>query len=324
MRRRDIFMLIGGGLVAWPLAARAQQGAVPVIGFLGTATSTGFGQFVTAFVKQLNELGWVEGRNVAIEIRWAEGRNDRYAEIAAEFVRLKAAVIVTSGAAIEAVKRTTSTIPIVFAVARDPVGSGFVASLSRPGGNITGLSNQASDLGAKRLDVLRKVIPSLRRLAVMANVGYSNTAVETNDVQAEARALGLEVSTLAISRAEDIAPAIERIKGHADALYVVIDPLMTTNAVRINTLALSAHVATLHSAKNMIEGGGLMSYGPNVVDLFRRSAEMVDKILRGANPGDIPVEQPTTFELVVNLTTAKALGLTIPSSVLSLADELVE
>ena len=254
----------------------------------------------------------------------AEGRNERYAEIAAEFVRLKVAVIVTSGAAVEAVKRTTSTIPIVFAVARDPVGSGFVASLSRPGGNITGLSNQASDLGAKRLDVLHKVVPSLRRLAVMANVGYSNTSVETDDVRAKAHALGLEVSTLAISRVEDIAPAIEGIKDRADALYVAIDPLMTTNAVRINTLALSAHVATMHRAKNMIEGGGLMSYGPNVVDLFRRSAEMVDKILRGANPGDIPVEQPTKFELVIDEKTAKALGLEIPPTLLALADEVIE
>jgi putative ABC transport system substrate-binding protein len=324
MRRREFIALIGGAATAWPLAVRAQQGAVPVIGFLGTATSAGFGQFVTAFVQQLNELGWVEGRNVAIEIRWAEGRNERYAEIAAEFVRLKVAIIVTSGAAVEAVRHTTPTIPIVFAVARDPVGSGFVASLSRPGGNITGLSNQASDLGTKRLDVLRKVLPSLRRLAVMANVGYSDTSVETDDVQATARALGLEVSTLAISRAEDIAPAIEGIKARADALYVVIDPLMTSHAVRINTIALSAHVATLHSAKNMMEGGGLMSYGPDVVDLFRRSAEMVDKILRGANPGDIPVEQPTKFELAINLKTAKALGIEVPPTLLATADDVIE
>src|SRR6516164_554136 len=178
MRRRYFISLLGSAAAAWPFTARAQQSAPPAIGFLGTATATGFGQFVAAFVKQLNELGWVEGRNVAVEIRWAEGRNERYAEIAAEFVRRKVAVIVTSGAAVEAVKRTMSTIPIVFAVARDPVGSGLVASLSRPGGNITGLSIQASDLGAKRLDVLRKAIPNLRRLAVMANVGYSNTGVE--------------------------------------------------------------------------------------------------------------------------------------------------
>jgi len=323
MTRREFIALVGG-VAAWPLAVRAQQGAVPVIGFLGTATSRGFGEFVTAFVKQLNELGWIEGRNVAIEIRWAEGRNERYAEIAAEFVRLNVAVIVTSGAAIEAVRHATSTIPIVFAVARDPVGSGFVASLSRPGGNVTGLSNQASDLGTKRLDVLRKVIPNLRRLAVLANVSYSNTSVEADDVRAAARALGLEVLTLAVSRAEDFAPSIEALKGRADALYVVIDPLMTSNAARINKLALSAHVATVHSAKNMIDGGGLISYGPDVVDLFRRSAEMVDKILRGANPGDIPVEQPTKFELVINLRTAKSLGVTILPKLLATADEVIE
>src|SRR5438034_3632146 len=323
MRRREFITLLGGA-AAWPLIARAQEPAMPTIGVLGTASALAWSKWTDAFVQRLRALGWIEGRTVAIEYRWAEGRSERYAEIAAEFVRLKVDVIVTSGGAVVAVKQATSVIPIVFAVANDPLGTGLVASLARPGGNVTGLSNQASDLGAKRLELLREVVPSLHRLAIMANVGYPAAALEMVEIQTTARTLGLEVATLEIRRAEDIAAAFEAPKDRADALYVIGDPLVATNRIRINTLALVARLPTMHTVQDLLEGGGLMSYGPNYPDLFRRAADYVDKILRGAKPADIPVEQPTKFDLVINLTTAKALGLTIPESFLLRADEVMQ
>ena len=216
-----------------------------------------------------------------------------------------------------AAKQATSAIPIVFAVAADPVGSGLVASLARPGGNVTGLSIQAPDLAGKRLELLREVVPGLRRLAILANVGNPGAVLEMGEVQAAAHTLGIEVVTLEIRRAEDIAPAFEALKGRAEALYVVADPLVNTNRVRINTLALAARLPTMYDSREYVEAGGLMSYGPNFPDLFRRAGDYVDKILRGAKPADLPVEQPTKFDLVINLTTAKALGLTVPPSLLA-------
>ena len=310
---------------AWPLAARAQQPAkLPTIGFLGAATPSAWGQWVAAFVQRLRELGWIEGRTVAIEYRWAEGRNERYAEIAAEFVRLKVDVIVTTGTARLAAKQATSVIPIVFALAPDPLGSGLVASLARPGGNVTGLSLQSTDLAGKRSSSCARFVPGLRRLAIMANVDYPAAVLEMGEVQATARTLGLEVDTFEIRRAEDIAPAFEALKGRADALYVVTDPLVNANRIRINTLALGARLPTMHSLREYVEAGGLMSYGPNFPDLLRRAADFVDKILRGTKPADIPVEQPTKFDLVINLTTAKALGLEVPPTLLARADEVIE
>ena len=265
-------------------------------------------------MQRLRELGWIEGRTITIEYRWAEGRDERFAEIAAEFVRLKVDVIVTSGTPqVLAAKQATSVIPIVFATAGDPVGSGLVASLARPGGNATGLSSQVADLAGKRLELLREIVPGLRRLAIMGNVGNPFTVLELGEVQAAAGALGLEVHTLEIRRAQDIAPAFEALKGRADALYVCIDALANANRIRINTLALGARLPTMHGSRDYVEAGGLMSYGPNYPDLFRRAADYVDKILHGAKPGDIPVEQPTKFDLVMNLTTAKALGLDNPA-----------
>jgi putative ABC transport system substrate-binding protein len=273
----------------------------------------------------LRELGWIEARNIAIEYRWAEGRTDRAAEIASEFVRRKVDVIVTWGTApVIAAKRATAVIPIVFATAGDPVATGLVASLARPGGNVTGLSNQTADLAGKRLELLREIIPDLRRLAILSNIASPIGVLEMGEVQAAARTLGLEVLPLEIRRAEDIAPAFESLKGRAQALYVVSEPLVGSNRVRINTLALDARLPTFHGLREYVETGGLMSYGPNTPDLFRRSADIVDKILRGAKPSDIPVEQPTRFDLVVNLTTAKALGLTMPDKLLVAADEVIE
>jgi putative ABC transport system substrate-binding protein len=276
-------------------------------------------------VERLRELGWTEGRTVAIEYRWAEGRNERLAEIAAEFVRIKVDVIATYGTqAALAAKRATAAVPIVFTLPGDPVGSGLVASLARPGGNITGLSSQTTDLSGKRLELLREIVPGLRRLAIMANVDNPANVQDMKEVQAMARSAGLDVATFEIRRTEDIAPALANLKGPADVLYVTPDALMTINRIRINTFALAARLPTMYGSREYVEAAGLMSYGPNFPDLFRRAADYVDKILRGAKPADLPVEQPTKFDLVVNLVTAKALGIAIPSNALALADEVIE
>jgi putative tryptophan/tyrosine transport system substrate-binding protein len=326
MQRREFISLLGIAAVTWPLAARAQQPKkLPTIGFLGTSTPSAWSQWTTAFVQRLRELGWVEGGTVAIEYRWAEGRPERYAEIAAEFVRLKVDVIVTVGTAAAAAKQATPVIPIVFAVAADPVGSGLVASLARPGGNVTGLSNQQVDIASKRLELLREVLPDFRRLAIIANVGYPAAVLDMNEVQVAARKLGLDVvDKLEIRKPEDVAPAFDALKGGAQALYVCGDALVDAVRARINTLALGARLPTIYPNREYLQAGGLMSYGPNFSSLFRSAAEYVDKILRGAKPGDLPVEQPTKFELVINLTAAKALGLTIPESFLLRADEMIE
>jgi putative tryptophan/tyrosine transport system substrate-binding protein len=325
MRRREFIALVGRTAVAWPFAARAQGSArLPTIGFLGAATPVAWKQWVAAFVQRLHELNWIEGRTVTITYRWAEGREQRYAEIAAEFVHLKVDVIVTSGAAVAATKQVTSVVPIVFGVANDPLTTGLVASLARPGGNVTGLSLLAPDLAGKRIEILREVFPALRRLAVMGNINYPASVLEISKVQATAGAFGLETIKLEIQRAEDIAPGIDGLNGRADGLYVCADPLLLANAPRINDLAIAARLPTINGLREMVKARGLISYGPNIPDLWRRSADYVDKILHGAKIADLPVEQPTKFELVVNLQTAKALGLTIPESFLSRADEVIE
>jgi putative tryptophan/tyrosine transport system substrate-binding protein len=275
-------------------------------------------------LQRLRELGWIEGRNVTIEYRWAEGRSERAAEIVAEFVRLKVDVIYTQGntQALLA-KRATSVIPIVFALAGDPVGTGLVASLARPGGNVTGLSNQLTDTAGKRLELLRNAVPNLRRFAIMASVG-SLPVLEMGEVQAAARSLGLDTITLEIRRSEDIALAFDGLNGRADALYVANSVFLAANGMQITALALAARLPTMFADRGWLEIGGLMSFGGSILERFRRSADLVDKILRGANPGDIPIEQPTKFYLIINLTTAKALGLTIPESLLLRADEVIE
>jgi putative ABC transport system substrate-binding protein len=325
LRRREFITLLGGAAAVWPVAAHAQQpGKQPTIGFLGANPSIE-SQRVAAFVQRLRELGWIDGRNLAIEYRWAEGRHERYAENAAEFVRLKVDVIVTVATTPTlAAKQATAVIPIVFAAASDPVGTGLVASLARPGGNVTGLANQVSDTGGKKLELLREAVPGLRRLAIMANVGNPASVLDMDEAEATARTLGLEVIRSEIRRADDIASAFDALKDRAEALYVCVDPLVNTHRIRVNTLALGARLPTIHGLREYVEAGGLMSYGPNLPDLLRRAADYVDKILRGAKPGDIPVEQPTKFDLVINLTTAKALGLEIPASLLARADEVIE
>jgi putative ABC transport system substrate-binding protein len=277
------------------------------------------------FVQRLRELGWIEGQNIATEYRFAEGQFERLAGFAAEFVRQKVDIIVAEGTvAVVAAKQTTATIPIVFPVAGDPIGNKLAASLARPGGNVTGLSIQATDLAPKRLELFREIVPGLTRLAIMANVGSPNTALEVGEVQATARTLGLEATAVEVQRGEDIAPAFEALKGRADALYVAPDPLVLSNRVHISALALGLRLPTMYAYRDYVETGGLVSYGTNLTDLFRRAGDFVDRILRGAKPSELPIEQPTKFDLVVNLTTAKALGLTIPESFLLRADEVIE
>ena len=324
LHRRDFITLLGGA-AAYPLAARAQHSAkLRAIGFLGSTTPSAESQRTAALVQRLRELGWIEGRTIAIEYRWGEGRPERFAEIAAEFVRLKVDVMIAGGTPTAlAAKRATTVVTIVFAMTGDPVGTGLVAHLARPGGNLTGLSTQTTDTVSKRIELLREVVPNLRRLAILANINSPVVVLEMREAQAAANTLGLEVVTLEVGRAQDIERTFETL-GRADGLYVCADPLVSANRTRINALALAARLPTMHDLRENAVPGGLMSYGPNIPDLFRRAGEYVDKILRGAKPAELPVEQPTKFELVINLNTAKALGLEIPATLLARADEVIE
>jgi putative tryptophan/tyrosine transport system substrate-binding protein len=323
MRRRD-FLAYAGSAIVWPAAASAQHvGRLPTIGFLG-ANPILFSPWAASFTARLRELGWVDGHTIAIEYRWSDGRPERYAEIAEEFVHRKVDVIVTVGSAVPTIKKATTLIPIVFAVAIDPVRSGLVSSLANPGGNVTGLSLQAANLAAKRLGLLRELIPQLRRLAIFFNGGNDQTVMEMSDTEMAARELKLDVELLEIRGRQDIPAAFDKLTSPADALYVVVDQLIVANFNRILTFALTTRLPMIYSTRDFVETGGLMSYGPSYVDLFRRAGDYVDRILRGAKPADMPVEQPTKFELILNLTTARALGLRVPEPFLLRVDELIE
>jgi putative ABC transport system substrate-binding protein len=328
MRRREFITLLGGAMVstAWPLAAWAQQTAkLPTIGFFSAGSAAALSHWVAALVRRLGELGWIEGRTVAIEYRWADGRSERLAEIAAEFVQRKVDVIVTHSAdPVIAARKATSVIPIVFGVVGDPVGTGLVASLARPGGNVTGLSGQSPDLAAKRLLLLREVVPGLQRLAVIRHHDAPGVVLEIDELQTAARSLGLDVAVFEIRRAEDFARAFASFKRRVEAVYVVGDPLMTSNRMRINTLSLVERLPMMGPNREYVEVGGLIAYGPNYQDIWRRAGDYVDKILRGVKPGDLPVEQPTKFDLIINMVTANALGLTVPETLLATADEVME
>jgi putative ABC transport system substrate-binding protein len=326
-RRRFIAAVCGAATSpAWPRAARAQQASkTTTIGFLGATTATVASPWVAAFVQRLRELGYLEGQNIRIEYRWADGRIDRLANLAQEIVRLNVDIVVTwATAPALAVKKATSVIPVVFALATDPIGSGLVASLAHPGGNVTGMSAFNIDLIGKRLEILREFVPGLRRLAIMANVGAPDTAVEMRELRTVALGLGIEVVALEIRKADDVAIAFDGLNTRADAIFVVGDPLTFTNRTQINTLAMALRLPATFAIREFVAAGGLMSYGPNFPDLFRRAAEFAGKILHGTKPADIPVEQPTKFDFVINLTTAKALGLDVPPMLLARADEVIE
>jgi putative tryptophan/tyrosine transport system substrate-binding protein len=326
MRRREFVRAILGLATAWPLTLRAQQPKPPTIGYFGATAAVAEKSRTDAFVQRLAELGWIEGQTVAIDYRWAESQTERFPEIAAELVQHRVDIIVaTSIAAVLACKQATTVIPIVFPLAGDPLATGLVANLARPGGNVTGLSNQGADLAGKRLEVLREVNPGLRRFAVLANAEYPGRISEIADIQTAARTLGLNIAVFEIRPAGDVSPVFDTMrKDGTEALYVVGDTFMNSNRARISTLAIQARLPTIYVAREYVEAGGLMSYGANIPHLFARAAELVDKILRGTKPGDIPVEQPTKFELVINLKTAKALGLIVPATLVARADEVIE
>ena len=326
MRRRDFIGGIVGSATAWPLAPRAKQpSSLPTIGYLAAISEAADRTRRAAFVKRLGELGWTEGRSVRIGYRWADGVVSNAAVFAAEFARMKVDVIVTSGDTyVLAAMRATATIPIVFASAGDPVGNGLVKSLARPGGNVTGLSIELTESVGKRLELLREVVPGLHRLAILFNAADPLTNTEKDAALADAGRAGFDLVRSEVRPDQDFAPAIEALKGRADALYVCLDPLIVINSGRINALALAAQLPVMHSLRHQAEADGLMSYGPDFPSMSRRAAELVDKVLRGTNPADIPVEQPTKFDFVVNLKTAKALGLTVPERLLIIADEVIE
>jgi putative tryptophan/tyrosine transport system substrate-binding protein len=296
----------------------------PLQYWLVGSNASAWSPWTAAFAARLHELGWIEGRTIAIEYRWSEGRPERIDEIAAEFVNRNVDVIVTNDSSAPTMKQATSVIPIVFVLGNDPLGTGLVTNLARPGANVTGLSVQQTETDSKRLELLREVVPRLRRVAIMANVGHPAALRQARELRAAAGTLGLEVVPLDIRRAEDIAGAFAALNAQADALYIVQDALAVANMARIMTFALTARLPTIVYSRDFVSFGALMSYGTSYPALFRRTADFVDKILRGTKPGDIPVEQPTKFELVINLTTAKALGITVPSNVLALADEVIE
>jgi putative ABC transport system substrate-binding protein len=325
--RREFITLLGGGAAAVGMSPRATraQGKRPTVGFLGPGTPSTWAGFTAPFIKRMSELGWTDGRNLTIDYLWTDGHNERLSEFAAELARRRVDVLFAPTTIVAiAAKKQTSTIPIVFTLVGDPVAIGLVASLARPGSNVTGLSNQSVDLPGKRLDLMREVLPGLRRLAILVNGGNPSNLIESKTLETSARAIGLEAVRHEIRQAADVAPALDRIVGGTDMLYVIPDPLTLTNFPQINTTALGARLPTMYGSRDFVQPGGLMSYGANFPDLFRRAGDYVDKILHGAKPADLPVEQPTKFELVVNLTTAKALGLKIPEAFLLRADEVIE
>jgi putative ABC transport system substrate-binding protein len=326
MKRRTFITLLSGAPTAWAFAAHAQQSRkLPLIGFLGPTTPAAGNQWVATFIERLHELQWIEGRTVEIDYLWAGGRTERFAELASDFIRRKVDVIMTWGTATAiAAKQATSTIPIVFTIVGDPIDSGLVATLARPGGNVTGLSTQHADTTGKRLGQLIEIVPNLRRVAVMANAGNSGPMLEMREIEAKARALGLDTVAVEVRKASDIAPAIGGLKDRAEALYVTADAMFNTNRDTINAASLDARLPTMHGVREIVAAGGLISYAASYPSLFRRAADFVDKVLRGTKPADIPVEQPTKFDLVVNLSTAKKLGLNIPESFLVRADEVIE
>jgi putative ABC transport system substrate-binding protein len=326
MRRRAFLRLIGVAAGVWPFALGAQQPSakLPTIGFIGPSTAEADRTRRAALLGRLGELGWFDDRNLKIEFLWANGVVARAGEIAAKYAEAGVSLIVVSGdAQVKAAKNATSTIPIVIAAAADPVGNGLVESLSRPGGNVTGMSRQLTDSTGKRLELLREIVPG-RRLAILFNAGNPLTKPELEVAEKAGQALGFTTMRAEIRSGADVQPAIEALAGKADAIYVCIDPLVNTNNVRINALAQAARLPTMHSSRDNIDSGGMISYGPDTIDLFRRAAEFVDKILRGAKPADLPVEQPVKFELVINLRMAKAIGLEVAPTVLARADQVIE
>ena len=325
MNRRAFLATAAAGMVVIPASARAQHaGKVHRIGFL--SLQSGLNSTTEAFAQGMRELGYVEGRNLIVEYRWAARKEERLPELAAELVRLKVEVIVAAAApAIEAAKRATTTIPIVMATAADPVGSGLVASLARPGGNVTGLSALSTDLAGKRLHLARKLVPKASRVAVLAYHGTSATRPFLEEMRTAAQQMEVLLVVQEVQAADDLPGAFAAMqRERAQALVVQISPFSADNAKRILELAGQYRLPAMYDVRSFVDAGGLVSYGPSLPEMFRRAAFYVARILKGAKPADLPIEQPTKFEMVINLKTAKALGLSIPQSLLVRADQVIE
>jgi putative ABC transport system substrate-binding protein len=327
LERREVITLFGSAAVAWPLEARTQQSQrVPRIGVLLPGTPTSFGARAQAFVEGLRDLGYFDGRTIAINWKWGEDRVDGLPDLAAQLVGSQVDLIVTGGTpATKALKNATRTIPIVMAMVGDPVGAGLVESLDKPGGNATGLSIVATDLSGKRLQLLKEIVPTLSSVAVLSYGANPQSQMEVRETQTAARRLNLQLHSLPISGDTSVESAFEKIKKQSiQALIVVTDPILYSQRNHILALAAQNQLRAMYPYRGFPDAGGLISYAPNDRDIFRRAASYVDRILKGANPGDLPVEQPTKFELVINLKTAKALSLTIPPTLLATADEVIE
>jgi ABC-type uncharacterized transport system substrate-binding protein len=324
MRRRDFLVL---GAVGWPVAARAQQATPSIsIGFLSVNFRSPMQARIDAFNQGLRELGYVDGKNLSVEYRFAENKPDQLRALAAELVRLRVDVIVTEGTtATRYAKEVTSTLPIVMAQDPDPVGTGFVASLARPGGNITGLSNLRTDLGVKRLEILKDAVSGLTRVAIIGTSTTPGNAQTLEDIRQAAKTLQFDLEILEVTGAQDIEPAFQAAsRGQAGAILVIASPYLLSNRMRVADAAQKSRIPTMYYASDYVKDGGLMSYGVSTTDLFRRAAAYVDKIVKGATPGELPIEQPTKFEFVINLKGAKAIGFTVPPTLLARADDVIE
>jgi putative ABC transport system substrate-binding protein len=324
VKRREFIAGLAGAAV-WPFAARAVQQSAkpPIVGFLVAGTRASHGAWVAAFTQRLSELGWTDGRNIRIEYRWAAGDVRQTMKFIAEFVEQKVDVIVTSAFGVQAAGEATSTIPIVSAAFGDLVAKGLAKSLARPGGNVTGLSIQPVEMSSKRLELLRDIIPNVRRLAALVNTHVVGEQ-EVVAIRTASDKLNINASIVDIQTAGDIEAAMATVAGQTDALYVYSEPLTNANKDQIVKAAIGAKIPTIFGFREFVDAGGLISYGPNFIDLFVRAAEFADKILRGAKAADLPVQQPVKFDLIINLKTARALGLNISETVLTRADEVIE